>query len=456
MQHRNTFLAASAFLLTAACTFNPKVDPRQLDCKDDNGCPSGYRCVVVTFEGSGFCCNQPDGAACFSPTDAASAGGTTAIPGGTTASPGSSTASSGGTSNSAGNSGSGGTPAGGGIAGSGGGTSSGGLGGSGGRGDAGVTDAPGARPDVAMGGSGGSGGAVATGGSVGSGGALGSGGIIGSGGTGGPADAATGIDGASALPGWILTWSDEFDGQDGSAVDPTKWVHDVGGSGWGNQELEYYTDGTQNAVVMGGNLVITATTAGASSYNCSYPSSGPCQYTSARLLTQNKFSQQYGRIEARIQIPKGQGLWPAFWMLGADINTSGWPTCGEIDIMENIGKEPSTNNGSLHMPAAGTSNDDDLTGTYTLPGNAKLGDNFHTYAIEWSAAAIKFYVDDNLYETQTPSTATGRTWKFDHPFFMLLNVAVGGQWPGAPDSTTTFPQTMKVDWVRVYEPADGG
>jgi len=386
----------------------------------------------------------------------ASAGGMTAIPGGTTASPGSSTASSGGTSNSAGNSGSGGTPAGGGIAGSGGGTSSGGLGGSGGRGDAGVTDAPGARPDVAMGGSGGSGGAVATGGSVGSGGALGSGGIIGSGGTGGPADAATGIDGASALPGWILTWSDEFDGQDGSAVDPTKWVHDVGGSGWGNQELEYYTNGTQNAVVMGGNLVITATTASASSYNCSYPSSGPCQYTSARLLTQNKFSQQYGRIEARIQIPKGQGLWPAFWMLGADINTSGWPTCGEIDIMENIGKEPSTNNGSLHMPAAGTSNDDDLTGTYTLPGNAKLGDDFHTYAIEWSAAAIKFYVDDNLYETQTPSTATGRTWKFDHPFFMLLNVAVGGQWPGAPDSTTTFPQTMKVDWVRVYEPADGG
>jgi beta-glucanase (GH16 family) len=326
----------------------------------------------------------------------------------------------------------------------------------GGRGDAGVTDAPGARPDVAMGGSDGSGGALATGGSVGSGGALGGGGIIGSGGTGGPADANTGIDGSSALPGWVLTWSDEFDGPDGSAVDPTKWVHDVGGSGWGNQELEYYTDGTKNAVVMGGNLVITATTAGASSYNCSYPSSGPCQYTSARLLTQNKFSQQYGRIEARIQIPEGQGLWPAFWMLGTDINTNGWPTCGEIDIMENIGKEPSTNNGSLHMPAAGTSNDDDLTGTYSLPGNAKLGDDFHTYAIEWSAAAIKFYVDDNLYETQTPSTATGRTWKFDHPFFILLNVAVGGQWPGAPDSTTNFPQTMKVDWVRVYEPADGG
>jgi len=232
-----------------------------------------------------------------------------------------------------------------------------------------------------MGGSGGSGGAVATGGSVGRGGALGGGGIIGSGGTGGPADANTGIDGSSALPGWVLTWSDEFDGptalrsirQNGC----TMWAAPVGAI----KSSSTTPTGRKNAVVMGDNLVITATTAGASSYNCSYPSSGPCQYTSARLLTQNRFSQQYGRIEARIQIPEGQGLWPAFWMLGADINTSGWPTCGEIDIMENIGKEPSTNNGSLHMPAAGTSNDDDLTGTYTLPGNAKLGDDFHTYAI---------------------------------------------------------------------------
>jgi beta-glucanase (GH16 family) len=108
------------------------------------------------------------------------------------------------------------------------------------------------------------------------------------------------------------------------------------------------------------------------------------------------------------------------------------------------------------MPAAGTSNDDEITGSYTLPGNAKLGDDFHTYAVEWSAAAIKFYVDGNLYETQKPAAATGRTWEFDHPFFMLINVAVGGQWPGAPDSTTSFPQTMKVDWVRICEPADGG
>jgi beta-glucanase (GH16 family) len=373
------------------------------------------------------------------------AGGTTGsgvmtVAGGTAATAGTTDGATekGGTSGMGGTTGVGGTRGMGGITASGGMTGTGGL--------SGVTGST-----TGAGGTTGSGGTTGGTNSAGD-----AGGAGGAGGTGGPADAETGIDGSSALPGWVLTWSDEFDGPDGSAVDPTKWVHDVGGSGWGNQELEYYTDGTQNAVVMGGNLVITATTAGASSYNCSYPSSGPCQYTSARLLTQNKFSQKYGRIEARIQIPEGQGLWPAFWMLGADIGASGWPTCGEIDIMENIGKEPSTNNGSLHMPAAGTSNDDDLTGTYTLPGNAKLGDDFHTYAIEWSAAAIKFYVDDNLYETQTPSTATGRTWEFDQPFFILLNVAVGGQWPGAPDSTTSFPQTMKVDWVRVYEPADGG
>jgi beta-glucanase (GH16 family) len=251
----------------------------------------------------------------------------------------------------------------------------------------------------------------------------------------------------------VLSWSDEFNGPDNSAVDASKWVHDVGGGGWGNQELEYYTDGTQNAVVSGGNLVITATPTGASSHTCSYPSNGPCQYTSARLLTKGKFSQKYGRFEARIQIPEGQGIWPAFWMMGANIDSVSWPSCGEIDVMENIGKEPSINHGSLHMPASGSTSDSQLTGMYTLPGGAKLGDAFHVYAVEWSASAIKFYVDDTLYETQTPQTATNRTWEFDQPFFILLNVAVGGQWPGAPDSTTTFPQTMKVDYVRVYTAA---
>ena len=307
---------------------------------------------------------------------------------------------------------------------------------------------------LAVGCSGSSGSTPGTGGSPGTGGAAGTGGT-GAGGqtaTGGRAGASgstdAGADAAGALPGWVLTWSDEFDGADGSAADPTKWGYDVGTGqgGWGNNELESYTSGTANAVVQGGNLVITA----------KQQTMGSSQYTSARLLTQSKFAQQYGRVEARIQIPEGQGIWPAFWMLGANIDTVSWPACGEIDIMENIGKEPSINHGSLHMPAAGTSNDDQLTGSYTLPGGTKLGDGFHTYAIEWSASAIAFYVDDNLYETQTPTSASGRTWAFDQPFFILLNVAVGGNFPGSPDSTTVFPQTMKVDWVRVYEPSQSG
>jgi beta-glucanase (GH16 family) len=298
------------------------------------------------------------------------------------------------------------------------------------------------------------GGGTATGGASGGGGGKASGG--GGHATGGAPGTGGSADGGATLPGWVLTWSDEFDGPDNSAVDSTKWVYDTGGTGWGNNELEYYTTGTTNAVVTGGNLVITATTAGASSHTCSYPSSGPCQYTSARIKTEGKFSQQYGRFEARLQMPEGQGLWPAFWMLGADIETNAWPKCGEIDIMENIGSEPSVNHGSLHLPATGTSTDSDLTGTYTLAGGAKLGDGFHTYAVEWSASAINFYVDDMLYETQTPATATGRDWEFNKPFFIILNVAVGGNFPGAPSSSTTFPQTMKVDWVRVYEAADAG
>jgi beta-glucanase (GH16 family) len=247
----------------------------------------------------------------------------------------------------------------------------------------------------------------------------------------------------AALPGWTLTWSDEFNGPDGTAVDPTKWKHDVGGTGWGNSELEYYTDGTQNAVQKGGYLVVTATTDGASQYHCSY---GTCKYTSARLLTQGLFTQQYGRFEARAQMPTGKGLWPAIWALGDNISTASWPACGEIDFMETIGTDIMTNHGSLHMP-----NNYGPSGTYKLPNGASYADGFHVFAFEWEPGTIRFYVDDNLYETQTSKVPGGDTWEFDHPFFLLVNVAVGGQWPGSPDSTTTFPQTLKVDWIRVYQ-----
>jgi beta-glucanase (GH16 family) len=218
---------------------------------------------------------------------------------------------------------------------------------------------------------------------------------------------------------------------------------ETGGNGWGNNELETYTNRTQNAHVQDGNLVIAAIKEAFTG------SDGIArQYTSARLKTAGAFEQKYGRFEARIKITQGQGMWPAFWMLGNNIGTAGWPACGEIDIMENIGKEPSIAHGSMHGP--GYSGANGLTGGYTLP-SGKFADDFHIFAVEWEASAVRFYVDGNLYETRTPADLpAGKTWVFDHPFFILLNVAVGGDWPGNPDNTTAFPQNMLVDYVRVY------
>jgi beta-glucanase (GH16 family) len=245
--------------------------------------------------------------------------------------------------------------------------------------------------------------------------------------------------------GYTLAWSDEFSGTDGSTPDATKWTYDIGGGGWGNQELETYTNRALNAQIKGGNLVITAQKeafTGADGITR--------DYTSARLKTQGLFTQAYGRFEARIKIPAGQGMWPAFWMLGQDITTNGWPKCGEIDIMENIGREPGMVHGSLHGPNSigGTS---DTTSTVTLPNNANFADDFHVYAVEWEPTQIRFYVDSNNYAAFNKSDwpANG-TWVFDHPFFVIVNVAVGGSWPGSPDATTQFPQQLLVDYVRVY------
>ncbi|MGZ3418146.1 MAG: glycoside hydrolase family 16 protein [Polyangiales bacterium] len=262
-------------------------------------------------------------------------------------------------------------------------------------------------------------------------------------------DSATTADVATeeTLPGWKVVWSDEFDGADGSAVDPKKWKHDTGGNGFGNQEREFYTDGTENAQIEGGNLIIKATKDGADKYTCWY---GKCEYTSARLLSAGLFQHSYGRFAARIQIPRGQGIWPAFWMLGADIGSKPWPSCGEIDIMENIGKEPKTVHGTIHGP--GYSGAGGIGAPYSTPSMTTFADDFHVYAVEWSKDEIKWFVDDALYETRTPKDLpAGKTWVYDHDFFLLLNLAVGGQWPGNPDGTSTFPQEMKVDWVRVYE-----
>jgi beta-glucanase (GH16 family) len=233
--------------------------------------------------------------------------------------------------------------------------------------------------------------------------------------------------------GWILEWSDEFNGP---TLDSTTWVPDTGGAGWGNAELEYYTARPENARVENGNLIIEAR----------QEQYGNSAYTSARLKTQGLRAWTYGRIEARIQIPRGQGLWPAFWMLGENYGPVAWPDCGEIDVMENIGKEPSLVHSNVHGP--GYTNVPSLSAAYGLPAGA-FADDFHVYAVEWEPGVIRWYVDDSLYRTLTPDDVPG-PWAFDHPFFIILNVAVGGDWPGAPDTTTVFPQTMRVDYVRVY------
>jgi beta-glucanase (GH16 family) len=250
-----------------------------------------------------------------------------------------------------------------------------------------------------------------------------------------------------ASSAWTLVWSDEFNGPDGSSVDASKWVTETGGNGWGNQELEYYTTRPQNAYQQDGNLVIKV-------LNEKYTGADGVtrDYTSARLKTLGKFSQAYGRFEARIKISRGQGIWPAFWMLGDDIDKPGWPTCGEIDIMENIGKEPALVHGTIHGP--GYSGANGIGSPYNLADKKPFADDFHVYAVEWEPNAIRFYVDKDLYATRTPADLPkGTKWVYDHPFFLLLNVAVGGGWPGNPDATSVFPQTMLVDYVRVYRSA---
>jgi len=247
------------------------------------------------------------------------------------------------------------------------------------------------------------------------------------------------------FPGWKLVWSDEFNAPDGTPVDSSKWVSETGGNGWGNDEVEYYTTRPQNAIQKGGNLVIQAI-----EEKYTGPDSVTRNYTSARLKTLGKFSRKYGRFEARIKIPRGQGIWPAFWMLGDDINKPGWPKCGEIDIMENIGKEPALVHGTIHGP--GYSGGKGISAPFGLPGDPNFADDFHVYAVEWEKKAIRFYVDDHLYATRTPADLPqGTKWVYNHKFFILLNVAVGGGWPGNPDNSSTFPQTMLVDYVRVYK-----
>ncbi len=240
---------------------------------------------------------------------------------------------------------------------------------------------------------------------------------------------------------WVTTWADSFDGAEGEPPDPESWVHDVGGDGWGNNQLEYDTDRTDNVFQDGdGHLHIVA-------LEEEYEGNA---YTSARIKTMDLFEQSQGRFEASIKLPEGQGLWPAFWMLGADFDEIGWPWCGEIDIMEYQGEAPETVHGTIHGP--GHSGGEGVGGSYTLD-DGSFAEGYHTYAVEIDEGHIAWYVDEVLYQRLTPADLPDdATWVYDDtPFFLILNLAVGGHYVEAPDESTEFPATMMVDWVRVRE-----
>ncbi len=237
-----------------------------------------------------------------------------------------------------------------------------------------------------------------------------------------------------------LVFEDDFD-TDG-AIDDSMWNYDLGignaisGAGWGNNELQHYTQRPENIRVEDGHLHIVAR----------QESFMDSDYTSARINTAGKIEQEYGRFEARIQLPWGQGIWPAFWLLGNNINDVGWPNCGEIDIMEYRGQDPTILIGSVHGP--GYSGGESEGKTYDLITD-RFDTGFHVFGIEWGPEYINYYVDDVLYNQITPDDVNGE-WVFDHPFYIIMNLAVGGNFVGPPNAATVFPQTMIVDYVRVY------
>ncbi|SEC77034.1 Glycosyl hydrolases family 16 [Tenacibaculum sp. MAR_2009_124] len=234
-----------------------------------------------------------------------------------------------------------------------------------------------------------------------------------------------------------LVMGDDFD-TDGM-LDSSVWTYDIGTgtNGWGNNELQYYTNDAKNVTVQNGVLIISAEQ---EDFNGS-------SYTSARIKTQGLFDQTYGRFEARIKLPYGQGIWPAFWLLGSNIDTVGWPQCGELDVMEFRGQEPTVIHGSMHGP--GYSGGESVTKSYTLE-NDRFDTGFHVFGIEWGPDYVNYYVDDVLYNQIKREDVTGE-WVFDQPFFIIINLAVGGDFLGAPNASTVFPQRMLVDYVRVYK-----
>lgn len=250
--------------------------------------------------------------------------------------------------------------------------------------------------------------------------------------------------------GWSLAWSEEFDGTAGGPADPRTWRAETGGGGWGNAELQYYTGGSENAFLDGAsNLALVVRQPEPRLREDRY---GGCGYTSARLISKDRVALRYGLVQARIQVPDGRGIWPAFWMLGQDIDTAGWPQCGEIDVMEILGHDPEVVHATIHGP--GYSGRAGVTASHRA--RASLAEAFHVYSVAWEPSRIRWYLDDQLYATVTPGGLRDRPWVFDHDFYLLINVAVGGTFPGNPDTSLTLPRTMLIDYIRHYtKPSPG-
>jgi beta-glucanase (GH16 family) len=248
---------------------------------------------------------------------------------------------------------------------------------------------------------------------------------------------------------WRLTWDQEFNGPSGARLDPRDWVYALGGGQWGGEQWQYYTDRAENASMDGhGDLAITAVREQLP--GMAPCQDGPCNITSARISTKGRFAQAYGLFEARIKVPTGPGMWPAFWMLGDVTGQPPWPTSGEIDTMEVLGQYPHTVYGTVHGPGFVSPG---IGGHLTLE-TSELSDAFHVYGLEWSPRAVTWLLDGRPYFTVRRSQLrAGQAWPFDHPFYLLLNLAVGGTGPGPPTAATHFPATMLVDWVRVFEPS---
>ena len=248
----------------------------------------------------------------------------------------------------------------------------------------------------------------------------------------------SGYTSALTYQGMTMVWSDEFNPK---TFNTSSWTYETGGGGWGNNELEYYTNSTNNLYLTGGYLVIEARKEVKGTYN----------YTSARIKTQNKKTFTYGRMDIRARLPKGQGIWPALWMLGNNISQPGynWPACGEIDIMELLGNDPRKSYATVHWGVDGGSHFQ-KGGNYSL-STGDFSGSFHVFSLIWNDSKMTFLIDEVQFFSVSKTDITGAEYPFDKPHFFVMNVAVGGNWPGSPDASTVFPQRMIVDYVRVFQ-----